>query len=116
MTKPVKEIKTAAMYSKLEKLKQQYLSKIMLFWEMNTWCDSISMEDIQASNTETRENFTVTSLTADGVEYTTDYEDPESSFEPLEYKDLCIEDLDMVVDLINNYIEDFNKTLKRCEN
>ena len=119
-TKPVKQLKNAKLYSKLETLKLSYIFMIKDFWLDNTWTDKIILEDIGAGNSETRDGNVIISLHPEYIlvegsgDTCVSFSDTVET--ETEYKNLCIEDLDFICDLINNYVDDFNKTFDKTRN
>ena len=119
-TKRVKNIKNVTNYNKLELLKDSYIDKIAEFWVDNSWTDTIVLKDIKCANTETREGDVILSLHPEYIIVEGSGDTCVSFSDTVEtevrYKNLCVEDLDMICDLINNYIDDFNKTFDKTRN
>jgi len=102
-TKSVKSIKNKTNYNKLGILKNSYINKITQFWRDNTWIDKILLQDIKCANTETREGDIIISLHPEYfiIDNGENEIDEDADYYERPYSRLCVEDLDMICDLIN---------------
>jgi hypothetical protein len=89
-----------------KKAKENMLKEISDFFTENPFIEKIDIVEVEGEDLNVRGDKMVDSIYSDRV---TGY-GGEFDFEEL---DLC--DLECIIDIINNWIVDFDKTMKRCE-
>ena len=93
-------------HKETSELKERLLSEVERFFSENQWCEDIDIEKVEGCEISVRGNEPVGKINKYGVHR----QGQSFDFDEL---DMC--DLSYIIDIINMFIDDFEKTMKRCE-